>query len=1383
MFRKSSPDLHTTLSVPSGVVAVIAVVGATVLSYLEDGRSIRPSDLLVLYFSATALLYIPILRSLWLIPNNDSNPRALWTIIFVLTTLVAYIESLRKPQSLPHVDKRVSKEQLSSIWGRGLWTWLISFLRTGYAKILQLDNVPTVDGDLREEQTWTKLDTAWSGLRGHRHGLLRAAFLANLWSFISAVPPRLALSAFSFCQPFLIETAVTYLGNKQLAGNPTDSYYRGGLIGATVLIYLGIAISRSLYWRQTYRLVAQIRSGLISSIYRQTIHLRANDVKDSAAMTLMGTDVERIAQSLRNIHELWASLIEVGIAVWLLARQISWASVVPLMCSLAAIIVIFRVSSRFGPAQRAWVERVQERVAVTASLVGGMKAVKMLGLTGVVERLVAQLRKDELQTSEKFRKLLIWQILLSNIPDEVAPFATFAVYAGIAVSSGDETLLGAKAFASVSLIALMTHPVVVFCQVLPSCAQAAACFGRIDEYCQKGAVSSQPPPSASSEPCESESVILRHLKTTQIPLTDHTIRFENADIAWSTDSSKSVLRDLSVSIRPGFTAIIGPVASGKSTLLSAIVGETVVRKGSVVSNLPGVAFCSQTPWIMDETIRYNITGSPEFDEKWYEFCLSSCGLKDDLRRMPLGDQTRAGSEGSSLSGGQRQRVALARVVYSKLPLVVLDDVTSGLDASTVNLVLSRLFSQDGHFRQAGISVVLATHNRRLLPYMDTILVLEDGMLVHSGRFADVYPKAADLDEDEGVIPIDTLNPRDDVTVDTDKEEETESPNPYTTESNSPHNPSEKHQNDLERQKGSWSVYSYYGRSAGLFLVFRWSLSSVVAATCSNVSYIWLQKWTEANQERPNQGLGLYLGVFAAFVIAGNLAVAGELYFLFIDIIRDTAIKMHSDLLDSTLRATFDFFQRTNVGTIVNRFSQDMELIDFALPVQAAQFATAFFACVAQLIIICILGKYLAATIPFLAVTIFLIQRYYLRTSRQVRLLDIEAKAPLFKHFIETCTGVTTIRSLGWDAKFQLRLRDMLDTSQAPYYMLFCVQQWLVLVLDLVVGALAFIIVVVAMSSTSTNGAMSAGSLGVSLALMLRFNALVSQSIQAWTKMETSIGAVSRVQTYVRDTPSESVGRTALQEHGEDWPSRGAVDFRNIVASYGSSSETARKPVLSNLSLNIIPGQKIAIVGSSGSGKTSLMMALLRMMDLREGQIIVDGVDISSLAPSDIRRCINVVPQEPFFLPGSVRFNLDPHGTCSGDAEVEQAIRKVSETLWNKVQEDGGLDADLKAEEWSQGSRQLLCLVRALLTKSGILILDEATSSVDEQTESTMQQVIETAFKHQTVISILHRFTFIERFDQVVLMRAGEVVEFDSPQALLTRDSAFRQLYMAHNSPR
>ncbi|KAL7904095.1 ABC transporter [Trichoderma velutinum] len=1298
------PRLTTSLSLASGVLATAAVLAASVLSFLKDQRSTRPSDILVLYFSACTLLAIPQLRTLWLMPSNSAL-KATLTVKFIATVAVVVAESSRKNKFLSQPYKKLPTEETVSFWNRGLFVWILPFFKLGYSKHLVLHDIPAIGSGLEGAASWTKLQRSWNRVTG-RHRLLRATFRANIAPFVSGLIPRLTLSCFSFAQPFLISTSVS---NLQLRESDDRSRYGRALVGAFVLTYTGIAI------------------------YQDTTALRYDDIKDSAAVTLMGTDVERIYESLMQVHEIWASTIEIIIAVWLLMRQVSYAAIAPLAICLISIGGASQIGNRFGPATATWIQRVQKRVAVTASFLNDIKAVKMLGLSDVLYGITVKLRKDELHASVRFRRLLVLQILTGNAPTLLAPFATFVVYAVIAKIRKDETLLAAQAFASLSLVSLTTQPLILLCEALPRIMQAVACFRRIEEYCAK--VKEDTSPSGGFQGATGHGMEMER-RDTLANSTSGLVSFEGACISWTTLEEKDVLHNLNLKIRPGFTAIVGPIAAGKSTLLASIIGQTIVREGYVSQVSSKVAFCSQTPWIIDDTIRRNIIGDQDTNETWYDFAITSSCLKKDLMRLPLGDEFSCGSKGVSLSSGQRQRL---------LPVVILDDIMSGFDSQTTGNILASLFSETGYFRKAGISVILATHSRRILPYMDSVVVLDNGRVAEADSYEHVRLRpgtileTAIVDQDSAYIDEDEPK-RSRAIPSVDENQETA-----------------LEQDLLHRRMGSWSVYSYYCRSAGAVSLVLWVIFTFVGAITASYTAIWIQQWTNVNEEHPNEKTGLYLGIYALLVVLSIGGTAGECWTFFVNIINDTALKLHDDLLKATLGAPYHFFHTTNTGSITNRFSQDMDLIDMTLPVNAITFTTAAASCLVQLVIICIVGKYLAATTPVLVFVLFAVQRYYLRTSRQLRLMDIEAKAPIYKLFLETIQGVATIRAFGWSAAFHKRQYAVLNESQKPLYMLASIQQWLALVLDLIVGGLAVVIVA---SATATASSVSAGALGVALVLVLQFSSLLTQCVQSWTKLETSIGAVARVQEFIKNTPSEAPGTLSLPIN---FPQRGAIHCDSLTSSYKSPFSD---PVLKHIELGFAPGEKIALCGPSGSGKSSLIMSILLMMEFREGRVTIDDMDISRVEGNSLRMQLNVVPQEPFFLPGTVKLNIDPKGKSSNESIVA-ALSRVG--LWDKIDGNGGLDADLDPSELSYGEKQLLCLARALLVPSKILILDEAMSRYD---------IIDSEFKHQTVISVLHRFSHIHSYDKVVVLRNGKLVESGTPEGLLESDSAFRALYDA-----
>ncbi|KAJ6007677.1 hypothetical protein N7540_011653 [Penicillium herquei] len=1367
------PALYTDLGTPSRIINIAATVAAVFLSFLEDQRSVNPSDLLVLYYSAITLLGLPQIRSLWQILNATNASRILCIMILILNFGMVVAESIHKRNFLSSNDQRKStKEATYGFWGKSLFFWTLSLFQTGYSKALTIDDIPEVDVDQQARQTEEKLQMAWTARKG-RHRLMKSVFSAYRWTLIFGVVPRLFLAVFTFCQPFLINATVNYMNEDITA----ETKQRGqGLIGAYVLVYLGIAVSNSVYKRQLNRFGSMTRSGLISLIFTQTTRLKASDVADSAALTHMGTDTERIVSNLRNsVHEIWATVLEVGVAVWLLERQINVSCVVPGIIAIGSVLAAAPLSSRMGQAQGQWIERVQSRVSMTSNLLRDIKSVKMLGLSGVMYNAITKLRQAELKTSKRFRKFLIVEIALSNVPSTFAPFATLTVYGIITATSKDKTLLSSQAFTSLSLITLVTNPLLNFIQSIPSLKEAMACFDRIEGYCSKPVIQSTKTSSISNE-SHQESIEL--VVTPPKSNYEVAIAFNNATISWSKEGDHH-LHDINLSVRQsGITMIIGPVASGKSTLLSTILQETVTQTGEVevMTSKSQIAYCAQVPWILNSSVRENIILGSDFNSEWYEFSTSVCGLKADLQKMPGGDSFQAGSNGVCLSGGQKQRISLCRAIYSKAKLVVLDDSFSGVDAHNVSLISNCLFSQRGYFRSAGITVLLVTHTEHLLQYADEIIVLEDGRIVDTGSYEAIIRQEPDISANLKTLTNTNQVTEDDVFQVSEQENENEKKAPSTVPPSSSSTPEAT---DYTKRNGTWSVYKYYYDSAGFTPFAFFLFFTVVEAFCSNFTTLGLEWWVEANEQQPNKDLAMYLGVYALLWVLAFTTLIGSLWALIIPIINNTGLTLHTYLLRTTLRAPFTFLQTTDHGSLTNRFSQDMDLIDMALPLYASMFSAGIANCAVQVTILCVLGKYLAVSVPALLVGIVILQRYYLRTSRQMRLLDIEAKAPLYSHFAESVQGISTIRTFNFESHFQQKMHHLLNRSQRPFYMLYCIQQWLTLVMNLTVGAIAVIIVSMA---TSLRSQYTGAAIGVALNLVLSLNDSLSNTLQCWTSLETCIGAVSRVQQFTQTTPcdegndldnSHLIGSSVYSDD------QYTIGFQGLTAGYDLSSP----PVLKNISLTFAPGEKIAICGASGSGKTSLIMSILRMNQIHSGSLHINGRELERFTHQEIHALMNVIPQDPLIIsPGTVRFNIDPLNLAS-DKDIKSALQKVG--LWNRINTRGSdiervLDTDLSTASmnWSVGEKQLLALACPLAVPKPILILDEATSSLDVETELIVQQLIEKEFAGRTVLAVVHRFKFIHLFDRVAFMKDGVLVECDNPEILLGRDSEFRRLYNA-----
>ncbi|KAF7542600.1 hypothetical protein G7Z17_g11429 [Cylindrodendrum hubeiense] len=962
----------------------------------------------------------------------------------------------------------------------------------------------------------------------------------------------------------------------------------------------------------------------------------------------------------------------------------------------------------------------------------------MLGLSEIMSTVIHKLRRDEIQTSKGFRILLTVRIVLW-------PVVTFGMYAIIAVYWKNESLLTAQAFTSITLISLLTRPVLMFIQALPDVLQSIGSFDRIQEYANYYPKKPTSDHSTDAAPHDSRSVISLQSLTGGVQYSsarvsgDHFISLHGQSFSWK-PAGPTVLTDIEMRVdSESLTAIVGPIGSGKTSLLESIIGETIPISGTISKGVGSVAYCPQEPWLENTTIRKNILGVSPYDPKWYETVQNACALGPDLEQIKLGDMAAVGSKGCSLSGGQKQRIALARAVYSRCSVIFLDDTFSGMDARTIEHISNSLLGRNGIFRRYRVTVVLATHNHKLMALADKIIALEGGKVVEVGSPAVLLTSNGYINHlgitlnDEAVEEKTQHMTHNDSTDEESRvsEELMEEPDAIAE--------------DARRKTGDPLVYKYYFESSGWFIVGLFVLTLALWVFCLEFPTIWLKWWSEANALHPNEKIGMYMGVFALFGAVGTFMVFAVCW------------------------APYRFFSTTDTGSLINRFSQDMELIDMELPMYMVNYTTSAMMCVAKLIILVIFSKYLAATVPVIATMLFFLQRFYLKTSRQVRLLGIEAKAPLYTSFQETVVGAPTIRAFGWQQRYQARNDVLIDTSQRPEYLQYCIQQWLTFTIDIIVTIIVVILLTIVVKLRSK---FDAGSVGVSLTAVVSFNNALSRVIQMWTAMESSIGAVNRVQRFVAETESEGTGEGgAGPKEPSDWPKDGSVEFLNLVASHGPDSD----PVLKGVSLSVKPAEHIAICGRSGSGKTSLILCLLQMLDIQSGNINIDSVSIASLSPSHLRSKVNVIPQDPFLLPGSVRFNIDPFGEASDD-EIIRALNRVG--LWELIKEQG-LGKEMDSASWSAGQKQLLCLARAMVRRKKVIIFDEAASSVDSDTERIIQDIIDSEFKNCTVLSIMHRLHYVTKYDRVALLDAGTLIEYDQPLKLLAEQSSFRVLYESH----
>ncbi|PYH89850.1 multidrug resistance protein [Aspergillus ellipticus CBS 707.79] len=858
---------------------------------------------------------------------------------------------------------------------------------------------------------------------------------------------------------------------------------------------------------------------------------------------------------------------------------------------------------------------------------------------------------------------------------------------------GKDAFTPAQCYTALALIGLVTQPIQVFVHATAQLGVALGCFKRIQDYLLLPEVDNQATLKSREDFSGNRSECLS---------------IRDANFSY-TGSEKPILTNVSLEIHPStLTIVAGPVGSGKSSLLQGLMGALSCAAGS-----------------------YEIVvGTSQLDSKWYHTVLQACALDEDIATFPLGDSSK--------------RLSVARAVYSRRKVLVLDDILSALDVVTARKVFDRVLGPRGLCKSQDIAVILACNVTGRLHLADNVITLGNGTVISQGPYQGPSAEIVPMVETPAVAadkkaPVLLWAPKQ----------------------------SEEKKQDMLQRVGDVAVYKYYMKSLGYksSLVFLGFI--VVHVFGIKFPDLWLTYWTDHHFNYP---LSTYLGVY--WLCAGIQLVGTMLSITFLVVILSpkSSRRLHMQLLTATMKAPYLFFVKNDTGNVLNRFSQDISQIDtqLASALLMSVFGAGF--AIAETMLIAAGNKYIAITIPFVILVIYALQNFNLRTSRQLRFLELEASSPLYTHFLKTASGVDTIRAFGWQDEWTAQFHQLVNTALQPYYMLFCVQRWLNLVLDPVTTALAVIVITVAVELSSVK----AGAIAVSLLNILDFSNSLSYLITSWTQLETSLGAVARIKSYEADLPREDAPE--MTQPPDAWPSAGHIKFDHVYASYESTNSPSNS-VLQDITLTIKPGERVAICGRSGSGKSSFLLLLFRLLETSAGSLSIDDIDLKEIPCETIRERLTMIPQDPLLLPGALRSNLDPSGSIP-DVILMSSLDAVH--LWEDpaTQTSYSLDMEVNETTFSRGQRQLLSLARALLDKeqTKVLVLDEISSSVDAATEDLMLRVIQEAFRHATILAVTHRLRSIRDFHTVLIMEAGGIVERGSPAELLGCPSFFKELW-------
>ncbi|XP_072916624.1 multidrug resistance-associated protein 1 [Hemitrygon akajei] len=1126
----------------------------------------------------------------------------------------------------------------------------------------------------------------------------------------------------------------------------------------------------------------RLKTAIIGAVYRKALVISNAARKTSTVgeiVNLMSVDAQKFMDLITYLNMIWSAPLQVILAMYFL-----WQNLGPSVLAGVAVMILLVplngvIAMKMKNFQVTQMKEKDNRIKLMNEILNGIRVIKLYAWELAFKAKVLDIRAKELEVL----KSAVYLSAVSTFTWVCAPFlvalSTFAVY----VLIDEKNVLDAqKAFVSLALFNILRFPLNMLPMVITSLVQATVSLDRLEKF-------------LSHDELDLDAVN-KHFNLSSL----NSIIVNNGTFTWSKEDPPC-LNNIDIEIPDGFlVAVVGHVGCGKSSLLSALLGEMEKIEGYVaVKN--SVAYVPQQAWIQNASLKQNILFGEKLVEEWYNKVVEGCALLPDLETLPAGDETEIGEKGVNLSGGQKQRVSLARAIYSNKAVYFLDDPLSAVDSHVGRHIFEKVIGPNGLLK--GKTRVLVTHGISFLPQMNMIFVMVDGRISESGTYKELLEQKGAFSE---FLRMHAPTENEDDSAGKEQNENTKGPqktwynflqgalgknkstsgsnDQIATHSEQQNSPKMDNSGKEERKKAvvklteadkaltgrvKFRVFWTYLKAIGVCASFWIVLFYICQHVASLFSNYWLSLWTDDPVVNGTQlHTTLRLGVY------GALGTTQGVFVLFSSLMMSVggisaSRRLHVNVLYDVLKSPLSFFEQTPSGNLVNRFSKDVDTIDTVLPMVIKMFLGSLFNVLTSCVVILVATPLAAVIIPPLGLLYFFVQRYYVATSRQLKRLESASRSPIFTNFSETLLGVSVIRAFGEEDRFIRRNDSRVDENQKAYYPSIVANRWLAVRLEFVGNCIVFFSALFAVASRTT---VSPGLVGLSISYALQITATLNWLVRMSSEVETNIVAVERVQQYF-DTPKEARWVIKESQPPQTWPLEGKIEFINYGLRYRTDLDLALK----DITLSINGGEKIGIVGRTGAGKSSFALGLFRIIEPAQGQIYIDGIDITKIGLHDLRLQITIIPQDPILFSGSLRMNLDPFDKYS-DAEIWSALELAHlnafvSGLSNKLNHEcseGG-------ENLSVGQRQLICLARALLRKSKVLVLDEATAAVDLETDKLIQSTIRNQFDECTVLTIAHRLNTIMDYTRVLVLDKGQIVEFDTIPNLVLKKGTFYKMAM------
>ncbi|KAI1375361.1 P-loop containing nucleoside triphosphate hydrolase protein [Hypoxylon crocopeplum] len=1378
-------------------------------------------------------------------------------IVDVVCLAVASLSIPRRPDVF-HDGQPVDRKYTVSAWSRFTWSWPSNLLRLAVKKKnLDLTDLPKPDHYTRSKETAADWES-----RGFTGPLWISIIAAHKLQFIFQWALTIVAAILSLAPQWVVLQLLRLLeqrrGHERLG---YDAWVWVVLIAVVILVQSWI--EAYVYWLSWAELCVPLRAQLSALIFQKS--MRRKDVKEASkgksssskstepniagplgevstanrpdieveeeedeaeqikkskqgTVNLIGVDAKRVSDFAAFNNVFASSLCELIVSLLFLIHLLGWKALLAGFSTMLALIPINVYSSkRYSDAQDDLMKVRDEKLEVVSEALQGIRQIKFSALEPQWEEKVGEVRERELKC--------IWRAFSNDVmligcwitsPIMLAA-VSLAVYAAL-----HGTLTPSVAFVSLGVFKTLEVTLSVIPELTTDLLDAWVSVKRMDAY-------------------------LGGAEISKITKEADEVTFDHASIAWPSDNQEEdpdrfVLRDVNITFPKGELSVIsGKTGSGKSLMLAAILGEVDLLGGSISAPrappqryddkanrdnwiIPGaIAFVAQIPWIENATVKENILFGLPYDAYRYNRTIEVCALMKDMEMFSDGENTEIGANGINLSGGQKWRITLARAIYSRAGILVLDDIFSAVDAHVGRHIFEKCL--DGELG-VGRTRILVTHHVALCESKTKYLVeLGDGRVLHAGLVSELE-QTGTLQQIKSHEQTDQEIRDDEASTAINSEETSQAGvepdgEPLTKVASKAQ--ARKFVEEEGREKGAvkGKVYAAYLRYSG-----SWSFWSTVLLLFFFVQALtlgrswWLRIWTGSYDEhqegiktqvakqaytyqlavpqftmdsmmRPmvesNRSLGFYLGIYVFISTFTSLVSTFRYYYVFCGSIRASR-ELFARLNFVVLRAPLRWLDTVPLGRILNRFTADFHSVDSRM---AYSMAFAGSACL-NLIGVVVAGLFVSPIIIVMAFFLLLLAAFYairyLHGARPVKRLESITKSPVFEQFGSALTGVQTIRSFDKSQTYIDRMYLKLDDWTAATWHLWLFIRWMAWRMTLVGSLFASFVAMLILLAPEIDAALA----GFGLAFALEFSNHVMWTIRHYANVELEMNAAERIVEYT-ELPTESLEGA---NPPAAWPTEGRVEVNDLVVSYADDLP----PILKGLSFTIERNERIGVVGRTGAGKSSLTLALFRFLEARSGSILIDGLDISKIKLHDLRSRLAIIPQDPVLFSGTVRSNLDPFDNHT-DAELFDSLARVhlisseehenansdgpsASTTGSSIPTSSGASNPRKKTKkntnifrnlhsaisegglnLSQGQRQLLCLARAIVSRPKVMVLDEATSAVDMGTDALIQRSIREEFGDSTLVVIAHRLSTIADFDRILVLSDGRVAEYGTPREL------------------